>query len=332
MPSPKFFAAFALAACTAPGAAEPVSLATFLALPRPPPGADVAYGPSAAQSVDVFLPDGVGPYPVAILIHGGCWSAGTAGREQLRPLGARLAQRGIAVWSIGYRRADETGGGFPGTYQDVGVAIDRVRAEAARFKFDLSRNVLVGHSAGGHLALWAIARGHLPDASPLRVTEPFIPASVISLAGIGDLKAFAPLIPDICGRGIAERLIPRPAYGSGDPYAEVSPALLPVPEAHVVMISGVVDTLVPLAAANDYVRAMQARGKPSIEQVDIPHVGHFDLVTPGTAAWDEVSRRIEAALQMPLAEAQKAHTPNDKPPSADDTGGREDRRGTNMDV
>src|SRR5688500_2417608 len=220
--------------------ADPVERDAFAALERPKPAAVFQYGPASSQALDVFLPRGEGPHPIAILIHGGCWrDLPGAGREQLRPIAAELAKQGIAVWSVGYRRADENGGGYPGTFQDVGAGIDRLRSEAGRYRLDLSRTVVVGHSAGGHLALWAAARDHLAPGSPLRGTRPFLPGTVISLAGIGDLKGFARLIPLACGPGIIERLVP--ATDSADPYAEVSPAALPPPRARVVMISGILD-------------------------------------------------------------------------------------------
>ncbi len=190
------------------------------------------YGSAPSQAIDVFLPAGSGPYPVAVLVHGGCWSAHTAGREQLRHLGAELARHGIAVWSIGYRRADEQGGGYPGTFLDVGDAIDRLRSEALKYNLDMERTVLVGHSAGGHLALWAAARDKLPAGSQLHRPAPFVPRAVISLAGIGDLKAFAPLIPVICGPGIFERLTGARSSETTDAFADISPAALPAPEGH----------------------------------------------------------------------------------------------------
>jgi acetyl esterase/lipase len=259
MLDPKFLAVLALAAGAASSAAEPTELATFAAISRPRPSIEVRYGPAQAQSVDVFLPGGSGPYSVAILVHGGCWSVNTAGREQFRHLGAELTRGGVAVWSIGYRRANEPGGGYPGTYQDVGAAIDRLRAEASRYNFNLSRTVLVGHSAGGHLALWAAARRQLPATSPLKVSEP-VPSRVISLAGIGDVKSFAPFVPVICGPGIVERLKAAPSPGSSDAYADISPASLPAPDAQIVVVSGVLDRLVPPYVAHDYVRAMRAKG------------------------------------------------------------------------
>jgi acetyl esterase/lipase len=288
-------ALIAMSGSPAAYAAEPVELATFVALARPAPTVVLQYGTAASQAVDLFLPRGSGPHPVVILIHGGCWrSLPAAGREQLRHIGGELTKLGIAVWSIGYRRADEVGGGYPGTFEDIGAAIDRLRSEADRYHLDLSRTVVVGHSAGGHLALWAAARDRLPAASPLYRAQPFMPRSVISLAGVGDLEAFARFVPVLCGPGVLDRLVP--ATASANPYAEISPAALPPPNGRVVMISGILDRLVPPYVAHDYARVMRRKQATSTELVDIPGAGHFDLVSPGTAAWEEVKFRIAAAL------------------------------------
>jgi acetyl esterase/lipase len=279
-------------------AADPVELSAFVALPRPEPTLELRYGPAPSQAIDVFLPAGSGPHPIALLIHGGCWTKRTAGREQIRHLGSSLAQRGIAVWSIGYRRADEPGGGYPGTFLDVGAAIDKLPSEAPKYDLDITRTVVVGHSAGGHLALWSLLRGQLPADSRLHRESPFVPHSAISLAGIGDLKAFAPLVPIICGQGILEQLTGMLLAGPQGVYAEISPAELPAPDAHVVMVSGILDRLVPPYVAFDYARAVRAKRKAPVELVDIPQAGHFDLVTLGTPAWAEVNRRIETALGL----------------------------------
>lgn len=290
-----FFAVFAIAVMASPSrAAEPIDIPAFIAIPRPAPTAEIRYGPEAAQAIDLFLQAGSGLFPVVVLIHGGCWSVKTAAREQLRHLGADLARRGIAVWSIGYRRADEVGGGYPGTYQDVGIAIDRLRDEAQRYRLDLSRTVLVGHSAGGHLALWAAARDRLPVTSALHVAKPFVPRKVVTLCGVGDLKAFAPLVPTICGPGIVERLVGAPTASRPDVYADTSPTALPATGASIVMVSGVLDRLVPPYVAHDYARSV--RGEIAVELVNVQDAGHFDLVATGRPAWNEARRSIEAAL------------------------------------
>lgn len=271
--------------------ADPVELATFRDLPRPEPTLQVAYGEAPTQSIDVFLPDGPGPHPVVVLIHGGCWSATTAGREQMRHLGPELTRRGVAVWSIGYRRANEAGGGYPGTYQDVASALDRLAEDAPTHRLDLSRDVLARHSAGGQLALWAASRGSLPAASPLNGSPRFVPRAVICLGGVGDLATFARLVPVLCGPGIVERLAP------DDRLAEVSPAALTPSAGSVVMVSGVLDRLVSPWVAYDYTRALRGRVATAPRLVDVPDAGHFDLVTPSAPAWQRVRSLIEETLE-----------------------------------
>jgi acetyl esterase/lipase len=275
--------------------ADPIEREAFAALERPKPAAVLHYGPASSQAVDVFLPAGKGPHPVAILIHGGCWrDLPAAGREQLRPIAAELAKLGIAVWSIGYRRADENGGGYPGTFQDVAIAIDELPSQAPLYGLSTSRTVVVGHSAGGHLALWASLRDRLPAHSPLRSADAFVPGSVISLAGIADLKAFGRFVPLLGGPGIMERMVPERA--SSDPYAEVSPAQLPPPPGRVVMVSGILDRLVPPYVADDYARVMRRTHSRAVTLLEISGAGHFDLVTPGSPAWREVESQIVEAL------------------------------------
>jgi acetyl esterase/lipase len=283
--------ALATALAIGSASADPVELSAFRDLPRPSPALQFAYGEAPSQGVDVFLPDGPGPHPVAVLIHGGCWSATTAGREQMRHLGPELTRRGIAVWSIGYRRANEAGGGYPGTYQDVVVALDRLAEDAPAHRLDLARIALVGHSAGGHLALWAASRGSLPQESPLRGVPRFTPRAVISLGGVGDLATFARFVPVLCGPGIAERLAP------ADKIGEVSPAALKPSAGSVIMVSGVLDRLVPPWIAYDYARALKNKSATRARLVNVPDAGHFDLVTPSAPAWQEIRGLIEESLE-----------------------------------
>ncbi|HEY0660511.1 MAG TPA: alpha/beta hydrolase [Lysobacter sp.] len=286
--------ATAIGASTSLHAATPLDIPGFMAIPRPMPTLELQYGEATSQGIDVFIPEGKGPFPVVVLIHGGCWSETTAPRHQLRHLGAELAKHGIATWSIGYRRANEKGGGYPGTFLDVGVAIDRLRDDAARYRFDLSRTVLVGHSAGGHLALWAASREQLPETSQLRVAAPFVPRKVVSLAGIGDLKIYAPLITSYCGASVGTKLIGAPSAQRPDVYADTSPAALPPKGADIVMVSGTLDRLVPPYVAHDYAR--QVQDSSSVRRVNLEEAGHFDLVATPRPAWNHVRDLIESAL------------------------------------
>jgi acetyl esterase/lipase len=285
----------ALGASTILRAEEPLDIPGFLSIARPAPTAELRYGESASQGIDLFLPEGRGPHPVVVLIHGGCWSERTAAREQLRHLGADLATHGIATWSIGYRRANEIGGGYPNTFLDVGEAVDRLRDEAANHRLDLSRVVLVGHSAGGHLALWAASRDELPAGSALRVASAFVPRKVVSIAGIGDLKTYAPQITPICGPGVGENLVGSPSQARTDVYADTSPAALAARGADIVMVSGTLDRLVPPYVAHDYARIAQTSSH--VRRVNIEEAGHFDLVATNRPAWQQIRRIILTLLE-----------------------------------
>ena len=155
----------ALASCTAmPSDATftPMTWADLTARPRPAPQATIAYGADDYQKVDLWLPAGPGPFPVVLMVHGGCWTTSIADRSLMDWAADDLRKAGYAVWNIDYRGVDRPGGGYPGTFQDAAAATDLLRANAAKYHLDLSRVVAVGHSAGGHLALWLAARPKLP--------------------------------------------------------------------------------------------------------------------------------------------------------------------------
>src|SRR5271156_61409 len=167
--------------------AGPIRFNDLLARPRGTATERIRYGDAPSQFADLWMPGGSGPHPVVILIHGGCWRADLPGLEMMAYAAEDLRQRGVAVWNIEYRRIGEAGGGFPGIFDDVAKAIDWLRKLANDKKLDLKNVVAVGHSAGGHLALWAAARRRLPKSSPLYRGNPLSIKAVVSLAGVPDL-------------------------------------------------------------------------------------------------------------------------------------------------
>lgn len=259
--------------------------------PRHTPDVTIAYGPDSLQVVDLWRPAGDGPHPVVLMVHGGCWQTEIADRRLMDWIAADLRARGIAVWNIDYRGVDRAGGGYPGTFRDVAAAADRLRNEAAARALDLDRLVTVGHSAGGHLALWLAARHRLPADSPLATADPLRIATVISLGGLPDLAAVAASPDNGCGTEVIARLVgDRPA-----PYADTSvPPLLPI-GARQILVNGREDVIVPYRFATDYVAQAQAAGDP-VALHTIPDTGHVALVTPGTAAWTATRALILAAV------------------------------------
>lgn len=217
-----------------------------------PPAVKLAYGSEPRQFGLMHLPEGKGPHPVLVLIHGGCWQSRIADHEYLEPLAAALAGKGWAVWNIEYRGSDDAGGGWPGTFRDVAAAVDQLRLLAPARSLDLKRLVFAGHSAGGHLALWAGSRQRLPAGSALATASPLLPRGLIGLAAIPDLERY-PRDNPACGAAIAELV--------GDAaMSEVSPLRMIPAAGAVTLIVGDGDGIVPASQAEDYLRIGRARG------------------------------------------------------------------------
>ncbi len=136
------------------------------------------------------MPETSGLHPLVVVIHGGCW-LNTFDLEHAGNLCAVFSEAGIATWSPEYRRVGDVGGGWPGTFEDVAQGLDYVRELAEIYPIDVNRVITVGHSAGGHLALWLAARANLSQDSPLYTPEPYRIQGVVSLAGITDIKTYS---------------------------------------------------------------------------------------------------------------------------------------------
>ncbi|MEO8450121.1 MAG: alpha/beta hydrolase, partial [Gemmatimonadota bacterium] len=159
----------------------------------------IPYGSDSLQFGELRLPKGKGPFPLAIVIHGGCWVHHFASLQNTAAMADALRDAGIATWNVEYRRADDPGGGWPGTFLDIADAADYARTLATRYPLDSTRIVAVGHSAGGHLALWLAARGKLKPSSPIYRARPIRLHGAVSLGGPGDLGEFVAREAQSCG-------------------------------------------------------------------------------------------------------------------------------------
>jgi pimeloyl-ACP methyl ester carboxylesterase len=232
----------------------------------PPPAADarVAYGPEPLQFGDLRVPAGDGPFPLAVVLHGGYWQA-TYNLIHTGFLCRALADAGIASWNLEYRCVGVPGGEWPGPREDLELAL----AHLPRLPFAHDgRTVLVGHSAGGQLALWAGKRAKLP---------------VVALAPVSDVR-------DAASRRGPESAPAR--FMAAEHYADGSPLeLLPlgVPQ---IVIHGTADEDVPYEMSVRYVEA--AGGEA--ELVTLEGTGHFEPIDPEAAALAETLRAIERLL------------------------------------
>ena len=260
----------------------------LLSRPRPEPTSSIRYGEAQMQVVDLWLPDGAGPHPTVLMVHGGCWQTEIADRRIMNWIAEDLRRRGIAVWNIDYRGVDREGGGYPGTFLDAAAAADALREHAPRHNLDITRLVATGHSAGGHLALWLAARHRLPASSPLRSDNPIPISTVVSLGGLPDLEEAARPPGSGCGTEVIAQI-------SGGRYEETSvPRLAPLGLAQI-LVNGLQDRIIPTAYAEGYADQMRAKGD-YVRTRMVDRTGHVELIAPESAAWAVAVEEIEKAL------------------------------------
>ncbi len=247
----------------------------------------IDYGKHPEQFAELYLPkqSNKQKHPVIILIHGGCWRA-QFGLSQLGLLSQSLSKLGFAVYNLEFRRLGN-GGGWPITFEDVALGADYLQKIAQQYSLDLSNITTMGHSAGGHLALWLAGRHHLPDDSPLRHDSPLPIHKAISLAGIPDLEAG--VAQNIC-RGACEELVGGLPNNVPERYQQASPInLLPlnIPQVHLV---GELDPIVPVEYLKPYIETAKRHDKVQFEV--IPDIGHFEMVMPDTLAWEFIKKAL----------------------------------------
>ena len=288
-------------AATASASAELMKWPALLERERPAPSETISYGDQGMQRVDLWLPEGKGPHPTVLMVHGGCWQTEIADRRIMNWIADDLRKRGIAVWNIDYRGVDREGGGYPGTFADAGAAADALRTHAPKYNLDIAPLVAVGHSAGGHLALWLAARRQrtesplIPQGSPLISADPIRIDTVVSLGGLPDLELAAAPPGSGCGTEVIEKLVGPPTMSSRNVFADTSvPRLAPLGVKQV-LINGRQDRIIPTEYAFDYERKMRAAGD-DVRVRMLDRTGHVELIAPETEAWAAAVEEIEKAL------------------------------------
>ncbi|ELS55080.1 alpha/beta hydrolase [Streptomyces viridochromogenes] len=281
------------------------------------PDAIASYGTHPDQVIDFYAPRGeAGPgglAPLVVVLHGGAWRA-PYDRRHVTPFADFLARRGFAVANVEYRRGAEgeagagqggagsgsgsgagsgaggpVAGRWPETFDDIAAALDALPAlvREALPQADPRRTVLTGHSAGGHLALWAAARHVLPADAVWRTGRPVPLRGVVALAPIADFTVADKL--DVCG-GAARQLLGGAAeFAERQPYAD--PALLLPTGIATTLVQGRTDDVVPQAVAESYADAAAKAGEV-VGLTLLEDVGHFPLIDPAADACAVVAEEI----------------------------------------
>ncbi|NIH83312.1 alpha/beta hydrolase [Amycolatopsis granulosa] len=231
---------------------------SILTRPAPEPDAELHDG---HQVADVWRPATAGK-PLLVLLHGGFWRPGYD-RRHTRILCRALRDAGWPVVAPEYRRTP----GRPGhTVADVRAAVSVLPA-----RLSATTTILIGHSAGGHLALWAAA-----TCPPPGLLGTLALAPVADLAMAHEARLDDDAVADFLG-------------GPPTDHRDLDPRLLPSPGTPVVLLHGEADTVVPAALSRSY-----AAAHPVAELVTLPGTGHFELIDPDSAAWAAVHTRLTA--------------------------------------
>jgi acetyl esterase/lipase len=246
----------------------------ILTLAPPPADARLPYGSDPNQFGELRVPKTGGPFPVVISIHGGYWRA----KYDLKHVGhlcAALSARGMATWNLEYRRVGNPGGGWPATFEDIRSGYRYLSQIAQRYKLDSSKVVVIGHSAGGQLAL--CLAGHETSVN-----------RVISLAGVVDLQQAWEL--HLSNNAVVEFLGGEP-HSVPEHYREADPMQLKISQATQWLIHGASDDTVPPFLSRNYTEQKKKRGE-NVHYLEISTAGHTDLIDPRSTAWPKVEGTV----------------------------------------
>jgi len=251
----------------------------ILTLPPPPADARLPYGTDPNQFGEMRLPqDGKGPYPVVVNIHGGFWR-NKYGLAHAGHLCAALTKKGLATWNLEYRRVGDAGGGWPHTFEDIASGYRYVPQIAKKYNLDTSRIVVMGHSAGGQLALCLAAH-----ESSVK--------NAVSLAGVVDLlQAYEQHLSD---DAVVQFLGGKPSEVP-EHYHEADPMQLKI-KATQWLLHGLADDVVPPSFSHNYVAQKQEAGE-NAHLLEVAAAGHLELIDPRSTAWPRVEQTVLHLVQ-----------------------------------
>lgn len=232
---------------------------------------------------DLRLPQGDGPFPLALIFHGGCWKAGIADRHYMAPLATRWQQQGIATLNIDYREVGD-GGGWPGSFEDWAASAALLSDLARNPRIDLTRLTLVGHSAGALPALW-LASTQGKDG-PLGPRTPAVAADAIVFDGPADAGRDQPAFDALCQFSAVAPFMGGDASEAPLRYAAISPV------GQSSRLGDVMFVQAKLPPPDSEALAALRKAGVGVSTIENPGASHFDVITPGAAAYQAAEPRI----------------------------------------
>jgi acetyl esterase/lipase len=265
-------------------------------LPSRPADQRLFYGSDSLQFGDLRLPDEPGPHPVAIIIHGGCWMS-FASLKYTSPLADALRNEGIATWNVEYNRVGNPNGGWPGTFTDLAKGTDFLRQLSDDYPLDLSNVIVIGHSAGAHLALWVASRHKITPGSEIYSNDPLPVRGVVALASPTDMERSIGPVYEYCRDSVITKLIGGLPDEVPENYDNTSPiSLLPIGVPQRLMV-GELDIPLLLGQMSAYSDSALKLNE-DIQLDTIEHVWHNELAIPGSISWLKVRATIKSLLKL----------------------------------
>ena len=285
-----------LASCTTAQTVPPVTIAKAIEpsdlamLAASEPDLVEAYGNATQrQRGQLRLPEGEGPFPVAMLVHGGCFQA-FGSPNGLGPMADWLAENGVASWNIGYREIG-TGGEWPNLFRDWAKALAHIDSLAERYPLDRQRISVIGHSAGALAATW------LSMDDPARhigiADLPKVHATVILDAPL-EFAHFARNSEGTCSAPILAPLMGGDPDAASANYAMLDPLFMGADASRMLYVAGVE----PVPSRE--VLAALGRNGTQVKTVSLAEKRHFDMIVPGTADFAQVAPAILATVRGDL--------------------------------
>lgn len=260
--------------------------------PQPKPDETISYGDDDLQVIDIWRPKSNSSeelFPAVIMVHGGCWQTEIAERDLMNWIADDLRNHSVGVWNIEYRGVDRNGG-YPATYHDVAAAADLFATQATKYGFKTDTVIAIGHSAGGHLALWLGNRPALPTTSAIRGQSPIRIDMAISQGGLPDLQAGSARNGHPCGTEA-------PTAMSGSDLTQTSPPEMKPAAARQVLFHNTLDKIAPPQFARQYVSKVTAKGV-DVLLMETPAEGHVELVAPDSKSWARQRTLILQKLEL----------------------------------
>lgn len=278
--------------CPIPICAQYLSASDILSWDYPTADFRISYGEDPLQFGDLRIPHSVNFPPVAIIIHGGCYLS----KYDIKHIGIfaqKVTELGIATWTVEYRRVGDIGGSWPGTFQDIINGTNYLNSIAEEYSLDLNNVIVIGHSSGGHLALWLGSNEAKSPDNLLNVRNLIKLKGILALAASTDLQRR--YIDGDCDK-VIEKLIGGKPSDVPERYLQTSPIEMEPINIPQILIVGTKDREARIEENDEYFNDHK-KVIDDIKLIKAKESGHFELIDPTSSVWKIIEESIISLIK-----------------------------------